>query len=199
MYPKGHAPRYIILYCGLYPVDIVLYTVDHLLYIPWMTWMSPTGYKFWTLHGISSTGYIFRVVHGISSTGYIFRVVHGINKVYSTVYKVSSTPLNHTPVQNPPFRGYIPWRIFYIRLRCPFWVYPVDDIYPVGNILWGKFYILWARGFIPWVYPVECRFQIYIPWGLYPVDDGSPRDIRVVVHGIYIPWVYPVGVIEFYR
>ena len=75
----------------------------------------------------------------------------------------------------------------------------MDDIYPVGNILWGKFYILWARGFIPWVYPVECRFQIYIPWGLYPVDDGSPRDIRVVVHGIYIPWVYPVGVIEFYR
>ena len=116
-----------------------------------MTWMSPTGYKFWTLHGISSTRYIFRVVHGI-------------NKVYSTVYKVSSTPLNHTPVQNPPFRGYIPWRIFYI----PFAVsvlgisrgrhissgqYPVGQIlYPVGK---GLYLVGISRGMqIPDLYPV---------------------------------------------
>ena len=117
---------------------------------------------------MSPTGYNFLALHGISPTAYIFRVVHGIYKVCSTVYRVSSTPLNHTPVQNPPFRGYIPWRIFFI----PFAVSVLgisrgrhisSGQYPVGQIL----------------YPVDK--------GLYPVG---------ISRGRHIPILYPVGVIS---
>ena len=106
---------------------------------------------------------------------------------------MSSTGLNSGPVGNPPDINYILWTQIYIRSGCPLHVYPVDNMYPVGDILWTTYYILWVSIFILWIYPVENMHLSYILWRTYPVENVvhriSPQDILHIISCGYILWV----------
>ena len=95
---------------------------------------------------------------------------------------------------------YILWMQIYIRSGYPYCTYPVDDVYPVGDVLWTACDILWVIIFILWI-PlfISCGEHMCL---IYPVENIScgerrPQDISTGYTTNYILWVYPVECLSF--